>query len=277
MDCKSFLELISAAVDNRLAGDELAAFHEHGKGCSRCLYEYRMEAATKALILQRVRRAQAPGRLNQEILKGIKRQKAASRPDWLLQLVHRPFVKPAIGFALAFATVLVLLKGSTSDSSLNQASLVSNDVVTQSLANYRAVLDGRIRPQLISGETAQMESLFADITDYAVHVPKMKDCTLFGAVRNEFAGTHLAHLLYRHDREIVYMYQTCLETVLKGDKLRLSDEAKDCLTRTGWFSETEPDGQTVVLYTKGRTLCAAVAHMSKSDLLACLVSEQDRW
>ena len=277
MDCKTFQELISAAVDLRLTDGETAAFKEHGRLCPPCQYEYSAEAATKRVVEQHAHRAVAPDWVARNIKVHLQRKNTTSNYQSLLDLLQRPFVKPVIGFALAFASILILLKGSTSDSPVSQASLASNDVILQSLTNYRAVMDGQIKPQVMSGQPAQMESLFAGITDYSVHMPKMKDCTLLGAVKNEYAGTNLAHLLYQHDREIVYVYQTCLATVMKGDKLHLSDEAKDCLKRTGWFTESEPDGRTVVLWTKGRTLCAAVARMTKDDLVACLVSGEDHW
>jgi hypothetical protein len=184
-------------------------------------------------------------------------------------------VKPAVGFAFAFIAVLLLLNDQPSEPTLSQAAFASNDVVSQSLLNYAAVLAGRIKPH--SAEPAQLETLFSSITDYSVHVPKMKDCRLLGGVQSEFAGSTLAHLMYQHDTDIVYVYQTCLETVMKGERLSLSSEARNDLDRTGWYVQQHPDGRTVVLWKKGRTLCAAVARMNKETLLACLTSGEERW
>jgi len=274
VDCKTFQELISSAVDLQLTDGEMTAFREHGHLCTPCRYEYEAEAATKSVVRLRAGRIRTPDHIARQITSQLGHGRSEPRSQWLLEFLQKPFAKPAIGFALAFASILVLLKGSTSDLPFTQATLV-NDVVLQSLTNHQAVLDGQIKPQVISGEPAQLESLFSGITDYAVHLPKMKDCKLLGGVQNEFAGTKLAHLVYQHDNEIVYLYQTCFATVMKGEKLCLSAEAKDDLVRTGWFSESEPDGRTIILWRKGRTLCAAVARMSKNDLMSCLTSGEE--
>ncbi len=269
MDCRTFQELISPAVDLQLTDGEMTAFKEHSRQCSSCRYEYEAETATRSFVRARARRVRTPDHVVRRVTEQLRHADPASRSEWLLEFFQKPYVKPAVGFALAFASVLILLKGSTSESPFTQASLASNNVILQSLTNHKAVLDGHIKPQA-SGEPGQLQSLFAGITDYNVHMPEMKGCELLGGVQNEFAGTKLAHLVYQHNNEIVYVYQTCLATVMKGEKLCLSAEAKDSLGSSGWFTESEPDGRTIILWVRGRTLCAAVAQMSKEELMACL-------
>lgn len=272
MNCKEFQELISAAVDCQLTEDELAAFKDHRVKCPPCRFEFEAEGATKLAIRTRAHRVRTPSHVALQIAEQLGREQSGEHVPWLTEFFGRPLVKPAFGFALAFVAVLLLLRGSTSNSPVTQAGFGSNDVILQSLMNYRAVVDGKIKPQLASSEPAKLAGFFSDITDYSVHLPKMRDCRLVGGVQSEFAGTKLAHIMYKHDTEMVYIYQACWSTVMKGEKLCLPKEAKDELIRTGWFSATQPDGRTVVLWAKGRTLCAAVARMSKEDLITCLTS-----
>jgi anti-sigma factor RsiW len=277
VDCKSFQELISAAVDRQLTKSESAAFAEHGRLCGACWYEYEAEAATKSVVRLRARRERTPELVAQRVILQIGGGGLYGIPRWFVEFVRKPVLKPIVGFALAFIAVILFLQGPHTSSLISQASLVPNDVILQSLMNHRAVLDGKIKPQVISSEPAQLESLFSQITDYSVHLPHMKNCRLVGGVQNEYDGTKLAHLVYQRDTDIVYVYQTCLATVLKGDKLRIPYQAREALEHTGWFTESEPDGRTVVLWERGRTLCVAVSRMSKDDLMACLTSDQDRW
>ncbi len=100
----------------------------------------------------------------------------------------------------------------------------------------------------------------------------MKDCRLLGGLLDENSGAPAAHVVYMHDTEVIYICQVCWETVLKGEALNLPSTAIDELQRSGWYSETRPDGYTIVLWTKGNTLCSAVAMMSEADLIACLTS-----
>jgi hypothetical protein len=277
VNCKEFQELISAAVDLQLTDGELAAFKDHSVRCSLCRFEYEAEAATKLLVSLRAKRVRTPSSVALQITEQIARGELVGHTSWIAEFFSKPLVKPAIGFALAFVTVLLFLRDSTHVGSSTQAAFGSNDVILRSLMNHRAVLDGEIKPQLASSEPAQLASFFSGITDYAVHLPSMKDCRLIGGVQNEFAGTKLAHIMYQHDNEVVCIYQMCWATVRKGEKLHLPDDVKEELVRSGWFSATQPDGRSIVLWTKGRTLCAAVARMSKEDLFACVTSGERGW
>ncbi len=277
MDCSAFQELISPAVDRQLTESEMAVFKEHGRLCPPCRYEYEAERATKSVVQLRARHERTPDRVAHRVIEQVGRDGLYGRARWFSEVLRKPLVKPVLGFSLAFIAVLVFLSSPPSPSPISEASLLPNDVILQSLMNHRAVLDGTIKPQIISNEPAQLESLFAQITDYSVHMPRMKNCRLVGGVQNEYAGAKLAHLVYQRDTDIVYVYQTCLATVLKGEKLCIPFQAKEALERTGWFIESEPDGRTVILWEKGRALCVAVSRMSKDDLMACLTSDQDRW
>lgn len=277
MNCKEFQELISAAVDLRLPDDGLAAFKDHSVRCSACRFEYEAEASTKLFVRSRTKRVRTPASLALQISEQIGREASAGHPSWIAELLGKPLVKPAIGFALAFVTVLLLLQDSMHVGPTTQAAFGSTDVILQSLMNHRSMLSGEMKPQFASSEPAQLAGFFSGITEYSVLLPRLKDCRLVGGVQNEFAGTKLAHIVYQHNNEIVYIYQTCWATVKRGEKLHLPDDVKDELLRSGWFSATQPDGRSIVLWTKGRTLCAAVARMSKEDLFACVMSGERGW
>jgi hypothetical protein len=74
---------------------------------------------------------------------------------------------------------------------------------------------------------------------------------------------------------MIYLCQVCSETAMKGERLRLPSNARRDLESTGWHTQMLPDGDVLVLWTRGATLCAAVAHMSSMDLMAILTSEED--
>jgi hypothetical protein len=62
--------------------------------------------------------------------------------------------------------------------------------------------------------------------------------------------------------------------VKKGDSFHLSQEIQDELNKQGQYVATHPDGYTVALWTKGNTLCSAVAKLDQETLLACLGMER---
>jgi anti-sigma factor RsiW len=275
VNCKEFQELISSAVDDRMTVEELAAFREHSNTCSPCRFDFEAEVTTKAVIRQHAQRVRVPAATAGHIARLLAQEQRQPVPAWIYRLTASSAFKPALGFALGFVIILILLRPNTTTSPVLQAGFASNDVIGQSLVNYSAVADGSIQPQIASNEPRELEPLFSGITDYSVHMPRLKDCELIGGMQNEFAGVKLAHVVYRHNNEMVYLYQACWSTVEKGDKLRLSDEARDSLLQTGWFTAAQPDGRTVVLWKKGRTLCAAVSRMSRPALIECLLSGED--
>jgi anti-sigma factor RsiW len=275
VNCKEFQELISPAVDDLLAAEDLAAFRGHSKVCTTCRFEFEAEAATKVVVRMHARRVPAPAVTLQQISRLIAQEQPMAPSGWFGRVTGSPFFRPAIGFAMGFVVILLLLRPNTTTSPVLEAGFASNDVIGQSLVNYSAVLDGSIQPQIASSEPHELAPLFTGITDYSVHMPRMKDCRLVGGMQNDFAGVKLAHVVYRHDNEMVYIYQACWSTVEKGEKLRLSNEARDSLLHTGWFTATQPDGRTVVLWKKGRTLCVAVSRMSKGALVECLLSGEE--
>jgi hypothetical protein len=278
VDCKEFQEQVSPAVDKLLSQQEMARFVEHAKECSRCRYEYQTESATKALVCQRAGMVQTPREVVERISQLLERERqgegSVTKDRWK-QIVWGPVFKPALGLGVVVALVLLLftIYRPPSDTALIQSSSFNN-VISQSLENYGAVVDGSIKPQLVSNQPELVKNFFSGRTEFPVLVPGLKGCELVGGVLNQHSGTNLAHVVYVHDGEVVYMYEACWETVMKGEKLNLPAAAKEELMRTGWFSQTEPDGKTLVLWTKGKTLCAAVSRMKKNDLMACLASAE---
>ena len=57
-----------------------------------------------------------------------------------------------------------------------------NNVLLQSMENYRAVLAGNITPQVASSDPASVRKLFEGATTFPVHVPRLRHCTLIGGV-----------------------------------------------------------------------------------------------
>jgi hypothetical protein len=142
--------------------------------------------------------------------------------------------------------------------------------VRQSASNYEAVLKGEIVPQVVSDRPEYVRAYFKGKTGFPVFIPAMKECTLVGGTVNEYHGMRLAHVVYKHGLQFIYLYQACRESVMKGDTLHLSREAKNDLERTGWHCCTAPDGAAIVLWVRGRTICAAVAPMNSGHLMAHL-------
>jgi len=268
VNCKDCQALVSAAVDNQLSKVNFRSFEEHVEGCSPCRAEYELESLTKSVIRTRIKMVHTPGALQRRIADQLNQGAHSADGDkkrWWSNLLSWPILRPTIAFGVAFAAILLILS--------NPA---GSNVVERSVENYRAVVNGEMKPEVASSSPEFLKSFFTGKTDFQVLVPEMKDCKLLGGLLGEYSGAPAAHVVYMHDSQVIYICQVCWETVLKGEALNLSSKAIDELQRTGWYTESSPDGYTIVLWTDGNTLCSAVAMMSKEDLIACLTSNSSQ-
>lgn len=272
MDCREFQELITPAVDRCLDPADAGRFRAHREACPECRREFELEQRTKALIQHRARMVATPPEVSQAILAMVRHQQPAGGAEpWWQRLLPRSYVGPAVALAAALLALIVLWPSAEeSPRTLLQASIAGPDVVRQSFANFERVVSGAIRPQLETNEPERVRTFFAGRTSFPVVVPVGRDCRLTGAVLNEYGGVPLAHTLYRHHDALLYVYQTCWQTVQRGSPLVLPDDVRRAMQEDGMYSESRADGSSIVVWTDGRTLCAAVAHMDTDELIACL-------
>ena len=277
MNCKDFREHITDAVDTYLSETAMKHFLDHANACPPCRSEYEAEASTKRFVTMHARMVDVPASLKQTILERLEEESAASpAPDAPLLLPRflnflRP--RPTLGFALALLALLLII-AQILQPPARVAIAAGNNVLLQSMENYRAVLAGNIIPQVASSDPARVQQLFDGVTTFPVHVPKLRNCTLVGGVLNAYDGTPLAHVVYKHGETLIYMYQTCWHTVQEGKRLMVPEEVMQSLRKTGWYTETMEDGQTMALWVRGATLCAAVAKANPEELIACLTAEE---
>jgi anti-sigma factor RsiW len=276
VNCREFSHRITPAVDGRLSGKDQEQFQEHASACPPCRHDYEEERSLAALIRSRLQPARVPDCVLASILAGTLESEAPApsggAPGSFLRRAHRA---PLAAFVLAFAIVVYVFTRHTPADGVETAGFVSgSDIVGQSASSYEEMLKGRVAPQMVSESADNVRTYFRGKTGFPVYIPAMKECTLVGGSVSEYHGMRLAHVIYRHGLQFISLYQACRESVMKGDTLHLSAQAKNDLDRTGWHCCTGPDGEAVVLWVRGKTICAAVAPM-KSDHLMAHLAEAD--
>jgi len=275
VNCREFNQCITPAVDNRLSKENLTQFLDHAMHCPKCKRDYEGERRICALVRSRIRSTRVPPVVVSSILSQLKRESALSSAAWhysLERILRSPRAKFFAALSISSVVVLFLIvPPRLHQSSITMAGIGPNDVILQSISNYHAVLKGEFVPQVMSDRPERVRTFFNGKTEFPVFIPVMKECTLIGGVVNDFHGMRLAHVVYKHGQQTIYLYQACRESVMKGDKLKISAEVKTDLERTGWHCCTAPDGAAIVLWARGNTLCAAVSAMKGDHLMAHLV------
>ena len=274
MNCREFSHCITPAVDGRLSGKDQALFGEHARLCPSCRHDYEEERSLAALIRARLQPARVPEGVLASIL-ACTLQSESRLPSVsglsIVEFFRHPRVIPVLACLLSFAVVMVVFSRHAPRVGAESVGFVTgSDIEHQSASNYEAVLNGTIVPQVVSDCPENVRTFFRGKTGFPVFIPAMKECTLVGGSINDYHGMRLAHVLYKHGLQYIYLYQACRESVMKGDTLHISHEARNDLDRTGRHCCTAPDGAAIVLWVRGRTFCAAVAPMNSEHLMAHL-------
>lgn len=271
MNCHEVKEHISFAVDNRLEGTMRADFDTHIASCPGCRNEYELERLTKRFVKKMLHRSSAPSELSGRIVSHLEsysgEEAAPSLLQWLLAV---PRLKPA--FILGVIAVIALLLFVSLPLNIRHlhTSPDDDDVIHQSLNNYDAILAGTLQPQMASGDYGEVKTFFQNRIGYPVRVPKIDRCKQMGALVSQYKGKNLAHLVYKFDDQVVYLYQVDMGTVLEGTALTIPANAREELLKTGWYVETPHPNCSIVMWVVDNTLCTAVADMDKSQLIAYL-------
>jgi len=277
VNCKDFQGHITDAVDTHLPQAEMKLFLDHANACPPCRSDYEAESSTKRLVMMRARLVDTPASVKRAILDRLEEDSAATpapaAPSWFSRVLQSLRLRPSLALAIALLALIIIV-AQIARPPARVAIAAGNNVLLQSMENYRAVVAGNITPQVASSDPASVRRLFSGMTTFPVHVPKLRHCTLVGGVLNAYEGTPLAHVVYRHGEKLIYMYQACWSTVQEGKSLMVPDQVKDSLRKTGWYTETLEDGQTMALWVRGGTLCAAVAQADRDELVACVTAEE---
>jgi anti-sigma factor (TIGR02949 family) len=267
--CQEVLESVTAATDGALAHDLLPRFQDHIATCERCRDEYELEQATKVLIRSRLRSKTAPDALRERISAAIARETATPvKRAWF-------FGQPAWRFALAFgatalAALAVLLLLTPSRSHHSHTSPIDGNIIHQTYNNFDGFLDGKLVPEIASSDPSVVQAFIQPAVEFRPNVPKMKRYTLVGGNSTMFGKNHLAHLVYKHDKDIVYLYQARYSDVLNGNSLTLPPDVVDELNRTGWYFENHIPECSLIVWLSDSLVCCVIADVSKDQLLASL-------
>lgn len=267
MNCNEFDELITPAVDDRLPAVKASAFHEHIANCPGCRRAYEAERSTRSFIRQRLPMVRTPGSVAAALVDRLAVEQASreNRPP-----IHWSPTVTRTAFSLAaILTAFMLI---TSPKFLNDAGLpqMRDDVFAESIVTFAGVVGGQMTPDVVSTSPEVLQAFFTGKTSFPVRVHAVRECTPVGAMLHQSGGVPLAQVLYTSPAGTVYMYQTCWRTVQDGRRLHLPPHILATLRAGAPYVEENADGQTLVVWTEGRTLCGAVANMHKNELLAHL-------
>ena len=272
MNCDEVQEYISAAVDGEI--DRLVESHvnDHLTKCNKCRNEVELERMTKLVVHRNLQRVNASRTLAADILSQLahegssEEKKPAGWFDTLFGLLtwRTAF---AVSGVLAIIVLLVLIP-SRAHHSHTQPN--DDNMLHQAYNNFDGILDGKIVPTVTSTDPSTVKAYFTSKAKFNVNVPHLRRCSLLGGIFSEYKHEGLAHVVYKHNNKIIYMYQAKLCTVMGSGCLHLPIDARNELQQSGWYFENHEPDCTLAMWVVDSTVCCAIADINKEQLMACL-------
>lgn len=272
MSCQDFLPLISAAVDNQLTASEYTWLEEHLKACPNCRNEFELEQMTKTFVRQRLVRVTTPAAVAERVRQQLVYE-SSRRSTWLErldELLPQPSWRTVLATAAIGSIVLLAVMLFVPTSRHSHPRPVDNNIIHQTYNNFDDILEGKLVPTVTSNNPVEVESTLSLNLDFEVRVPRLKRCTLVGGSFTNYRTEKIAHLLYKYDNDLIYLYQTHLAAIEEKGVLNLPEQAMNELHRSGRYIENHMDDCSLILWIEGTTVSVAVANMDEKTLLDCL-------
>lgn len=273
VNCVQFKNLITPAVDDFLTGEERKEFEEHAGTCAACREQFEAEAAMKKAVRTYLPKVSAPQSVRDSVLSTI-RNAPQPRSRMRAEFIRRARQVRPIGVAALLAAVLLLLvlfRGGSATTTIPD----ERNVIARSLVTFRALNAGELRPAFASGNHDRIESYLTTTTGIEVQVPRFRDFLPLGGLANKCNGIAVAHVVYSRGEKLLMMVELPLDEVLHGHSMSLPMNARSALLQTGWYSSTQPNGDVVVIWNHGTTLCAIVAQMNPEEIRQLLVEGEE--
>lgn len=291
-------ELISSYIDNQITDAELKAQIEEKLASDPKLEaKYKSELLIKNLLRSKLPEAELPAATYNKVMASIDSLIASAKPVvnqiqpqittvpeyptfWqsLKGTISAPFMGlPRYAYAM---TAIVLVIGAVflfnPKKELNPyiTSGTDKSIMVQAVKSFNKILNGEVKPQLTSGNEADVEKFVMEKSNFDPYVPNVEEYKLTGVVCNEYNGQKLAHLIYKKGDDVFYIYQAPITCVTKK-ALDLPEDVHSEIVKAQYFmcDKVDDDNEcTMTLWIKDNVLCASMTQMPKQKMQATFTS-----
>ena len=202
--------------------------------------------------------------------------------EYLKKLISAPVVirkmaVPRYAFAVVLIILLVgaglLMKKGTTELNPFITAGSEKSVMVQAMKNFHKVLSGDIKPEVESNDVNHVKSFVKNKANFDAYVPSISDYELVGVVCNEYNGQKIAHLVYASGNEIIYIYETEVNSI-HCKQLELPEPVHYDILRDKYYmcDQVDEDDCTMIVWYKDNVLCTSVSTMPKQKMYASFTS-----
>ena len=267
---KENIVLLTALVDGEIDDAKLKSELERFiSSDSNAELEFEIQSLIKNLVKNKVAFIKAPQKLHRRITRKLLRE-VESQPGKILPPVFTTrYISYATVAVIILAIVLIIFNRPPLDDEYNFAieQQGSNNMFVQAQNNFQAIIDGQLKPQLISDNPEVLKNYFElNGVRYTTIIPEFDRLNLFGAVISDEGGEKFAHHVYTTtEGKVVYLYQVKKETIIDGEKITLTSELVKYLEKGSCYSSSQNKTSTVIVKVNNN-ICTVVSNLTQIEL-----------
>lgn len=270
MDDKEKIVLLTALADGEINDPKLKADLEGFIASdSEAAFEFEVQSLIKNLVRNKIAFVKAPDKLQRRISRKMLRE-VESPPGKILSPVFTTrYISYATVAVIILAIILIIFNRPPLEDVYNFAveQQGNNNMFVQAQNNFSAIVNGQLKPQLVSDNPAEIKNYFEQSgVEYSTIIPEFDKLNLLGAVVSDEGGKKFAHHVYTTtEGKLVYLYQVDEETILEGDKTTLTNDFVNYLDKGSCYSISQDKTSIVVIKVKNN-ICAVVSNLPQSEL-----------
>lgn len=270
--CFEASDYISASIDGELDPDLAEKLNAHLRRCRICSFEHILDSGTKSAVRRHLKSVTVPSHLRESILGSLRKEgaKTAARPSRFPGLFSFTTWRMPVAFAGAVAIALVAMLFLNKKPTHNHTRPSDGNIVTEAFNNFDEVIDGTMKPEIVSTDHDEIMSYLKQKANFSVSVPTMSGFRLVGAGVSSADRETSAHVMYERDGEYVYVRQVNFKSLLTGGKHYIPPATLAELQRSGWAFAGNDSDCTLAMWLEDSTLCMAVGDMRRDLLVSNL-------
>lgn len=224
-------------------------------------------AATRAAIMQSLQQEREQQPLQR--VEGMRNGKQPTRAP----LFSRRMVAMGIAAILAYIVFSLLLQPSAPPATgIAYLHIEENNYREQAWHNFAAITKKKLSLHKATSSFAELEKFFRQNgVNYSL-IPPEFPAELLGGVISEHNGELMAHIVFRHDSTLIYMFQAP-RSAFTSHTMEVENTVLHIVDNGAWYWEESQYNGTLAIWEHNNTLCAFVAKLPPKSFQSLLQSK----
>ncbi|MBU2446907.1 MAG: zf-HC2 domain-containing protein [Bacteroidetes bacterium] len=268
INCKDFHDKVTPFIDSELEKEKRTEVEEHAGRCTDCNKDLVIEKRVKKVVHDKTPLEKTPFELRYKIIKRLSNRLIFFR---IKKFVIWLFKRPIMSIAAAAILIFIIYIGFFRDTSPDFVSENFNsNVFAQSIISFQNAKVHRYPSKTILNSDQEVVRQFLAANGFKGPVFPKTNWKLFGAGVNQLNSVTIAHLMYKCDDNIVYIYQAPCNAILREKKLFLPETLLKNVVDND-YNVIETDSCTAVLSIIDGTFMSFVMDKNSEYIVSDLI------